>query len=1222
MIVLIFMVLGSGYLSAQSTITVEAEDAVSTNFAADAVLLFGTGNNRTLQLNERSLLGDTPFYAEYAVYAPDAGDYELWYGGSIPGSRDTLIPSYGSPLVLRINDDPEVELFWEDVQVGPIYSTPYRWVRASTVSLQEGLNQVRIEVRERRRFDGRFFLYLDQLVFRPAEGNGDGDGDDESGADEAESYSAEQLPPDSELSDEPESIEDVLITVRDNPDDIAAWIRLADLYTLVGDHINALRYLNRAAVVEDQNPEILRRTARNLMWRGDLEGALDAYWQLLSADVGQVESFLEAGKIAAWNGFYGAGEQYYLAGLENFPENMQIRINLGFTYLWSGQEERARELFQRTESSADTPDEARTIAREYRMNDAAERAAEYLNRATDTFGGDEDLYADRYDLLLAIGDTAAAEQLVEESVQAVSDPEGLRARLQRIDRTYQLREQLIADFETAAAADPLDPAPRRTLAQTYLWTGRLEAGIDQFELLLAVESLRGIRGHWSRGADQIERAALVALVERDLRGELGRLTSAGSALRGHLSDIDAFDDDTPEEERSQVLTAARETAALITELSDRIAELTSFVEPEAVEDNDDLEELVQEAESAWRAVQENSDWSLALPRILNELRRGQGEIPGIDAHAAITSWILAEDRPVPPTNLIIGTADDVERLLLAWAWAGSGEAEVLQRVLEELPAEAGQILLYQELFGEPGDRTPAESAGAPGDDEPLESVVETGEELLTRVNEVQQETSTALQLLRSERQTRADIIQLESRVAHFELQNETVALRTQLGDYYVDNGDVERAIVQFETVQEVDPDNPDTLFALANAYQQEGRWARAMDAYAHIYRQDPNYRNVANLHNRLARENADQFVGGMRSVSEPTRVVFGSQFGYTYRFNSRLSVRATLDTAATRLRVNDDGITRRQYFEQGLYSVSAPVSFARGRWVVEPLIGVDVAGNQLFFANYTGQSIANLADSDEDSDGADYFQNWQIEPVLGISAQLSAGDTFASLSYRFGPYRPAADLPVETAFVSRPEFVSHSVNGTLSSRPAERPSPFWSRLRTETSGAADFISGGGSSGERVAAQQNLGFVLYSQSQPHTRLLSGLSVGYEDYFGDDTSVDYQVFYRPDEVLQVGGYVSGELYRSSGRDATVGVTGRVYGGLYQTQLFDDARPDPFELESAFRGAADLTAEVTRRAVAFQLGTAVSRVWDGATESEDFYSVGVSLNVIVTNPSLLAQ
>ncbi|MFO8044233.1 MAG: hypothetical protein R6U25_13605, partial [Alkalispirochaeta sp.] len=372
----LFISAGWATLPAQTSITVEAEDAVSTNFAADSVLLFGTGGNRTLQLNERSLLGDTPFYAEYAVYAPQAGTYELWYGGSIPGSQDTLLPSYGSPIVLQVNEEEEQELFWEDVQVGPTYSSPYRWVLPPTVSLQEGLNQVRLEVRERRRFDGRFFLYLDRLVFQPAETATAADAEadpEEPDSNEPEPEeataggAADVLPPRDELSDEPEGIEDLLITVRDNPDDIEAWIRLADLYTLVGDHINALRYLNRAAVIEDRNPDIIRRTARNLMWRGDLEGALETYWQLLSADLSQLESFLEAGKIAAWNGFYGASEQYYLAGLENFPENVQIRINLGFTYLWSGQEERARELFQRTEAAADTPQDALHIAREYRV---------------------------------------------------------------------------------------------------------------------------------------------------------------------------------------------------------------------------------------------------------------------------------------------------------------------------------------------------------------------------------------------------------------------------------------------------------------------------------------------------------------------------------------------------------------------------------------------------------------------------------------------------------------------------------------------------------------------------------------------------------------------------------------------------------------------------------------------------------------------------------------
>ncbi len=1240
-----FITAAWGTVEAQSAITVEAEDAVSTNFAADSVLLFGTGGNRTLQLNERSLLGDTPFYAEYAVYAPQAGTYELWYGGSIPGSQDTLLPSYGSPIVLQVNDEEERELFWENVQVGPTYSSPYRWVLAATVSLQEGLNQVRLEVRERRRFDGRFFLYLDRLVFQPAESDtepaaaADADADPEeeaaaaapatSPAPATAGGAAEVLPPREELSDEPEGIEDLLITVRDNPDDIQAWIRLADLYTLVGDHINALRYLNRAAVIEDRNPDIIRRTARNLMWRGDLEGALETYWQLLSADLSQLESFLEAGKIAAWNGFYGASEQYYLAGLENFPENVQIRINLGFTYLWSGQEERARELFQRTEAAADTPQDALHIAREYRVNDDPQRAAAFLERALDRFGDSPELYLDRYDLLLSVGNTAAAEELMAEAPQRVNDPEGLTARLQRIDRTYRLRDELISEFESAAAENPLDPASRRTLAQTYLWTGNLEAGIDQFELLLAVESLRGMRARWDRHAEQAGRAALVAVVERELRAELGRLTAAGSTLNSSLSALESIDEETPQEERDQLIADTREATVRVGEISQRVEEIVAFVEPTAAAEDEELTELLESAQAAWTSVEENSQWTLNLPRTRAELQRASGAVPGIDAHVALTDWILTAERPTPAANLIVGTADETERLLLAWAWATAGADEALARVLEEVPAEAGRLLLYQELFRRESDQEPADSAadtangGASGAENAsgaggnsVEQARETAQAGTSTVAETQQATSAALRLLREERETRAEALRLQSQVALFELQNETVTLRTQLGGYYVDSGDVERAIVQFETVREVDPTNPDTLFALANAYQQQGRWARAMEAYREIYQLDPTFRNVAALHNRLARSNADRLSAGVRSVAEPTRVVFGTRTDYLHRVNSRFDLAAGLEILGTRILVEDTEEIKRQYFQQGNFTLSAPIRFIGGRLVVEPMLGVDLNGNHLFVLQDADESVMTFVDR------SDYFQYWQIEPIVGAALRYSGGPTFTSLSYRYGPYRPAADLPLETAFISRPEYLSHSVTGSLSASLAERPSPFWSRLRSDTSAAADFISGGSDTGQRVAAQQNLGFVLYSQSQPHTRLAAGISTGYEDFFGDDASVDYEVFYRPDEVFQLGSYVSGELYRSGGRETTLGVTGRLYGGLYQTELLHDSRPDPLELESGFRGAADITAEMTYRAVALQLGTSLSRVWDGATESEDFYSIGVSLNLIVTNPSLLAQ
>lgn len=91
------LVFGVALLQAQS-IVVEGEDAVSTNFAAEPVQLFGAGQNLTLQLNQTTLLNDAPYYADFVVFADSPGEFAVWYGGSIPGAADAFAPSYGSPL--------------------------------------------------------------------------------------------------------------------------------------------------------------------------------------------------------------------------------------------------------------------------------------------------------------------------------------------------------------------------------------------------------------------------------------------------------------------------------------------------------------------------------------------------------------------------------------------------------------------------------------------------------------------------------------------------------------------------------------------------------------------------------------------------------------------------------------------------------------------------------------------------------------------------------------------------------------------------------------------------------------------------------------------------------------------------------------------------------------------------------------------------------------------
>ena len=88
----------------ETIVFVEAEDAVSTNFAREPVLNYGCSGFRALQLNRSTgLEGVGSFYADYVFTVPSEGTWELWYGGTPPGPRDELYPSYSSPLSITVD---------------------------------------------------------------------------------------------------------------------------------------------------------------------------------------------------------------------------------------------------------------------------------------------------------------------------------------------------------------------------------------------------------------------------------------------------------------------------------------------------------------------------------------------------------------------------------------------------------------------------------------------------------------------------------------------------------------------------------------------------------------------------------------------------------------------------------------------------------------------------------------------------------------------------------------------------------------------------------------------------------------------------------------------------------------------------------------------------------------------------------------------------------------
>jgi len=1225
------------------TIVLEAEAAVSTNFAVEPVLLFGAGENRTLQLSATSLIGDSPFYADYALFADDAGEFELWYGGSLPGSADTLLPSYGSPFRLVLNDDEGRTIHWEDVATGGVYSAPYRWVRIGPVTLQAGLNRLRIEVTERRRYDATYFLYLDRLVLLPAGATPTADGATQADATPAASAaqtapaapSVDRLPAPEELVRAPEAIEDLLIALRDDPGDIVAYRHLAQLYTLVGDHINALRYLDRATVIAPADPVILQLIARNTIWRGDINGGLAAYWQLLGANPTDPVGFLEAGKIAAWSGFFGASEQFYLAGFNYFPDDLRLRINLGFTYLWSNRENAANEAFQEAESQAQTIADRLLVVEEYLLNEEPDRAERFLREAITAYPQEIRLRAALYDALLATQQDEAAQTARTAALAAVADDEALTAALDAVLQTYRIRDELIAEYEAAVAAEPRDVARRQSLAQTYFWVGRREEGIREYERLLALQTQEAVRRAWQDQSPLLWRGALAALLDGVIRTELAALTELQGTITTEIRALERADDESRAAVAATLAASARRAQAA----RETIAAITAYHESLDTEaPRTAAETLIAEIDEEMARISESTEWTMDLETVLSELAAGEGVLPGMPMTEHLLRWFILE-APLE-TNLLAGGGSIEEQGLAIWAWSAATAYGAAGRVIRGLPvddidAEAADLLVLAELYPEAllrligtgatddvaNDATAdVAAAGGGATATPAPAPVEPGtarglaEAALDNLTPLRQEAALLLRSLAEERSLYRRALAADTRRRIYRGQVETASLRNELGRQYLAADDLVAAITQLEAVGLVDPGNLDSLYTLSGAYQREGRWRQARDAYGDIYRRDPTFRNVAALHNEIARRNADQFTASAETIAEPNRTEFSSAISYLWRINSRSSLRFDLDGTGNRLKVDAGSEIQRLYMQQLRMIVSMPLQFYRGSLTLTPRAGADGTANQLYYASIDGAPINQAADA------SDYFQNYQFEPLGGLTASWNRDALFLSLSYLYGPYRPALDTPSQTAMVTRPDFRSQAIGFNATVNLQNRPSPIWSRLSTASIASVDLIAEDTSyQGSKYALQQDLNVALLQRANPFSRISLQSLVAWENYSGED-SVWY---YQPVNVLQAGGGLRAQTYRPLATDMTWGLSGALYGGWYRTELndgTDDVPVDGLKLEGT------LVGEITRNDVAFQLAGTGSRVFYmgaevGGATVQDYYNIGVTLSVVVRNPKILA-
>jgi Tfp pilus assembly protein PilF len=919
---------------------VEGEDAISTNMATEPILNYGCSGNRSLQLSRTGQLpGGAAYYAEYAVYLERSGSYELWYGGTPPGSRDEFTLSFASPLSLRVDGGSSQALFREDVNVVERYSPAYYWVRTPALTLEAGAHVLRFEVSAKRRIDDRFFFYLDAFFLAIPEALAAAKAD-RSGLPPA--FPAD--PADRRIDHPLRGIEDYQAQIEAKPAEVGPYIELADEYSLSGDYLGALKTLSKAMVVAPRNPDLRLLAAKNRIWRGDVREGIEAYGVYISLRPDDLGAYEEAGKIAAWSGRFSDSEYFYKAGLAAFPGNASLTVNLGLAQLWAGRVADADAEFAAAERAAlAEADGASRLAAIYRDNGFPERAMAVYEKAIAAFPEHLGLYLDEGALLAAMG-REGEEKALESRIAAAFEPSPeLDAVLERAGARRRLKADRIAEFEARISTNPEDLDLRDELTRVYAWSGRRAEASRQLESIMAARFARKIADSDSSLAEVFAAQFSAAALRADADARLAAIPN----LRNRVGSASALVDKSLVELRARERSAAAaraagkvpgpveaERAALVASLAG-LASALSDLEAEDAR----LAFLGERASGLKASLEAASARDEADDQAFKALTAGLGW--SFDAGAA------AEELALPAAR-----GEEIAALararVLVTGKESKGAVASLARVGSEALAAAklqAQLMVEARLDGRGLYRSAAESAGtelspalaaaalelagvascpAPdsaltalasgplpeADTEALEAYAATlrGAMAASISEDARLRGATgASGTLGAARGLLASIVQeasaLEDRRlgrAWYAFESESLDLRSELGAYYDALGLPGQATRQYRRVLALDPSNIRAMHSLALAEEKAGDWAAAAALFKAVNAADPYYLNAAARYNDIARSHAPAFEASTGFLADTNLFDYHSASSALFPLGSFVALKPMADIRSIR----------------------------------------------------------------------------------------------------------------------------------------------------------------------------------------------------------------------------------------------------------------------------------------------------------------------------------
>jgi tetratricopeptide (TPR) repeat protein len=814
----------------------EAEDAVATNFAQEAILDYSSSGQKQLQLNKTTTLSQ-PYYAEYVVQVSKSGTYHFWYGGTPVGPENELSPSYASTFELSVDGGTPILVHRGNINVVSSYSPLLFWNRLTVpLNLSVGLHRIRIEVKDKRRYDGRYFLFLDAFFLRLAD----------------------SPPPNLALlpSVFPKNLQDRSIdtpylslgdyrrAIQKDPTQLAPYLELAQVYTLLADYSNALKTLASARLVTPDNVELLLWIAKERLWSGELDEALQYYRLYLAKVPHDASIWAEAAKEMAWAGRYNDALNLYAEGLSANPNDLNLEINQALTLEWAGRVSEGLAKIAAMMKQLGLKQSDWSLAGQiFDVNGYPDDAATVYTKASELFPREIVFRLDLMAVLTRNGKTAEAEKVRQQIQKTFVPSDTLKGYLASFQEKITLRRTALNEFKVQLEQNPDNPQLRQTYIDALFWNGKKKEAIQQFENSLINELYRRVETSEQSSQDVYKILDEEALLQATLHEVRLRLTQAKTKLQATFN---AWKDAV--QAKSAHVQDAEYALALAT--SDaafwaKDADTLEGVVADTLQKFNKGGELVQTERKKLAALASALHWRWDRNQTVDELQEGA------DRGLALSDALLLRIFTLEGNFQNLG---DLEKKSLSLGSAGN--SLVFQSHLwadhKTIPQTWPQA--YAPYAGELQEKLAAWLPLPPTSAGWNAKVSEQARSYLSTLDVQAKLSQVSESSLSADSSVWRDLLMTRLQIVFFGFDEATVAQRYQLAEDLISGGELAKAEQQLGRVLKMDPWNNAARFRLGNVAQMLGDWRQAMNLYQRVFETDPKYSNASSLYNKVARQ--------------------------------------------------------------------------------------------------------------------------------------------------------------------------------------------------------------------------------------------------------------------------------------------------------------------------------------------------------------------------------